>query len=165
MIEPLTVAMAVALVWIAVVILAHFALFALTSVRRRALVLVMLFVTGTLGTALTCLAVGVDGWRALCGAVLIPCAFILYMPLYYTVSKSFSARMLRDLSQTPGGLTRDALATRYPIRGIVDGRLETLCLSGYLIRDGERVTLTDKGRLTARAFAAVKRAWRLGPGG
>ena len=78
---------------------------------------------------------------------------------------SFSARMLLDLVDTAGGLTREALTARYPARGIVAGRLETLCGAGYLKSDGERMALTGKGAFTARAFALVKRAWRLGPGG
>jgi hypothetical protein len=158
-------AMAVALVSIGAVIIGHFALFGLARVRRRALALVALFVAGSLGTGLWCSALGIDGWRTLCAVALLPCAFILYMPLYYTVSKSFSARMLRDLSRDPGGLARDALAARYPTRDIVVGRLETLAASGYLRQDGDRLVLTSKGRFTARAFALVKRGWGLGPGG
>jgi hypothetical protein len=163
--EPLAVASLAALAWTAAVIAAHFALFGLGRVERRSLVLVSLFVAGALGEIVTCLALGLDGARALCGAVLIGCAFVLYMPLYYTVAASFSARMLLDLAGAPGGLSREALAGRYPGPAIVAGRLETLCRAGYLRRDGERVALTGKGVLTARGFASVKRAWRLGAGG
>jgi hypothetical protein len=163
--RPLAVVMLTAAAWTAAAVAGHFALFGRAHVERRARALVSLFVAAALGEAATCLALGIDGWRAACGAVLIVCAFILYMPLYYTVAASFSARMLVDLVQVPGGLPRAALAARYPVPGIVAGRLETLRAAGYLNREGERFTLTVKGTLTARAFAAVKRAWRLGAGG
>jgi len=163
--EPLAVASLMALAWTAAAIAAHFALFGLGRVERRSRALVLLFVAAALGEAVTCVALGVDGARTLCGMVLIACAFILYMPLYYTVAASFSARMLLDLAGAPGGLSREALAGRYPAAAIVAGRLETLCRAGYLKRADSAVALTAKGVVTARAFALVKRAWRLGAGG
>jgi hypothetical protein len=163
--EPLVVAALAAAGSTAAVIAAHWALFWLGRVERRARALVSLFAAGMLAEVVTCRLLGVDGWRTVCGAVLNACAFILYMPFYYTVAASFSVRMLLDLTGAPGGLTRDELAARYPVPAIVTGRLETLCGAGYLRRGGERVALTAKGALTARSFAWVKRFWALGPGG
>jgi hypothetical protein len=44
-------------------------------------------------------------------------------------------------------------------------RLCVLVGAGHLVRDDYGFSLTSRGRGVARAFAFVKRLWRLGPGG
>jgi hypothetical protein len=163
--EPLAVAAAAAVAWTAAIIVAHVALFRLARVERRARALVLLFVAGAAGEVATCRLLMVDGWRTACGVALIACAFILYMPCYYMVAASFSARMLVELVAAPQGLTWDELAARYPAPVMIAGRLQSLRQAGYVTERGDAVALTPKGTVTARTFALVKRVWRLGPGG
>jgi hypothetical protein len=163
--EPLAVAVGVALAWTAGVVAAHVALFHCARVERRSRALVLLFAAAIAGTVVSCRLLGVDGWRTLCGVVTIACAFILYMPAYYTIAASFSARMLADLVAVPRGLTWDELAARYPAAAIITGRLAGMTAAGYVVRSGETYVLTAKGAFVARSFNLVKRIWRLGPGG
>jgi hypothetical protein len=163
--EPLAVAVTVAVAWTAVVLAAQIMVFHFARVERRARALVLLFAAAIVAEIASCRALGVDGWRALCGVVIIACAFILYMPAYYTVAASFSARMLRDLAAAPRGLTWDELAARDPAAAIIAGRLSGMTAAGYVVSSGDGYALTAKGALVARSFVLVKRLWRLGPGG
>lgn len=163
--DPLTVALASSVAWVAGAIGAHALVFHLVRVRRRARTLAGLFGAAVLGHLGVALSAGTDGWRAVYGVVLIGCAFICYMPFYYTVSASQSVQMLIALERRPGGLDPDELRRLYPVDDVLAGRLETLVGAGYLRAVEGRLALTRKGRMIARAFASVKRVWRLGPGG
>lgn len=163
--DPLTAALTVAAACVGAVVLAHVATFRLAAVRRRARALVLLWLTGLVLEIAVARALGVDGWRTACGAMVVGAAFLLYMPFYYTIAASFSVGMLIALDAEPDGLSWSALAARHPFEAILAQRLATLASAGYVRREGAGYRLTPKGTLVARVFAAVKRLWRLGPGG
>jgi len=158
-------ALACAVLSVVVVVLAHLVLFALVRIERRSRVLIGLWLAGVVGHVVGCLALGVDGWRTAAGVALIFCAFILYMPAYYTVASSLSARMIVDIHRAGGRLATDELWRRHAPDQLLASRLGTLEAAGYVRRAGDRFVLTPKGRLVVRPFMWVKLAWRLGPGG
>jgi hypothetical protein len=151
--------------WVAITVAAHFAVFHLVQVQRRARTLICLWGLALMGYLWTGLVLELDRWRIVYGAVVLFGAFILYMPFYYTVSASQSVRMLIELAEEPGGLTVSELKERNPIDEVLQGRLETLLASGYVFRREARFALTAKARLVVRVFRFVRALWRLGPGG
>jgi hypothetical protein len=163
--DPLTAALVVAAACVGAVVVAHVTIFRLVAVRRRARVLVLLWVAGLVLAIGVSRGLGVDGWRMGYGAVLVVCAFLLYMPFYYTIAASFSVGMLITLTRGRDGVPLSALEARHPFEAILAQRLAALASAGYARRDGAGYRLTPKGTLVARLFAAVKRLWRLGPGG
>lgn len=158
-------ALACAVLSVVVIVLAHLALFALVRIERRSRALIALWLVGVASHVASCLWLGVDGWRIACGVVAIFCAFILYMPVYYTVAASLSARMIVDIHRAGGRLASEELWRRHAPDQLLAGRLGTLEAAGYLRRVADRFALTPKGRFIVRPFVWVKLAWRLGPGG
>lgn len=163
--DPLTLALASAVAWVAVALIAHVVLFGLVRIERRARTLVVLFGAAAIAHLVTNWLAGVDGWRAGYGLLLIGCAFICYMPFYYTVAASQSVQMLIALAAVPDGLAADELRRMYAVEEVFAGRLDTLVGAGYLARAAGGYTLTVKGQLVAQCFQVVKTVWNLGPGG
>jgi hypothetical protein len=163
--DPLPPALASGLAWAAAALLAHLVVFRLVRIERRTRTLVILFVAAAVGHLATSGLAGLDGWRTAYGLLLVFCAFICYMPFYYTVAASQSVQMLIALAATRDGLPADGLRRMYAVEEVFAGRLETLMGAGYLARGVAGYTLTPKGRLVARGFRAVKTLWKLGPGG
>jgi hypothetical protein len=163
--DPLAIALASAVAWVGAALLAHLALFRLVRVERRARALVVLFSGAATGHLATALLAGAGAWHALYGLVLIACAFICYVPFYYTVAASQSVQMLIALASARDGLSGDELRRMYAVEEVFAGRLHTLVGAGYLVRGPGGYALTAKGRVVAVAFRAVKTLWNLGPGG
>ena len=151
--------------WVAFAVAAHFAVFYLFQVERRARTLVCLWGLALVGYLWTGLVLEVDRWRIAYGGGVLFCAFILYIPFYYTVSNSLSVQMLIRMRAAPDGLSVEALRRAFPMEDLLAGRLVTLVASGYVVRTGKRFVMTAKARVLARSFLRVKALWRLGPGG
>lgn len=151
--------------WVAIAVVAHYAVFHVVQVERRARTLVCLWGVALMGYLWTGLVFELDRWRIVYGAVVLFGAFILYMPFYYTVSASQSVRMLIELAEEPDGLTVSELREKNPIDEVLQGRLETLLASGYVSRHETQFAPTAKARLVVRVFRLVRALWRLGPGG
>ncbi|HLF49489.1 MAG TPA: hypothetical protein VJA45_08935 [Methylomirabilota bacterium] len=151
--------------WVAAAVAAHFAVFSLFRVERRARTLVCVWGLALVGYLGTGLVLEVDRWRIAYGGVVLFCAFILYMPFYYTVSNSLSIQMLIKMRAAPDGLSVEGLRQDFPMEELLAGRLVTLAASGYVVRTGERFVITAKARVLARSFLFIKALWRLGPGG
>jgi hypothetical protein len=162
---PLALALATAVGSVAAILVAHGLVFHLVAIQRRSRALVVLFAAGLVLQVVTCRALGVDGWRTFCGAVLVLCAFIVYMPFYYVLATSFSVRMLLEIRRAPAGLTVSELRSRYPASRVLEGRLTTLVAARYVHAAAGRQRLTAKGRIVAATFRFIKNLWRLGPGG
>ena len=162
--DPLSLALASAVAWIAAALIAHVVIFRLVRIERRARTLVALFGVAALAHLATVQG-SVDGWRAGYGLLLIGCAFICYMPFYYTVAASQSVQMLIALAAARDGLAAEELRRMYAVEAVFAGRLETLVGAGYLRCEGAGYALTAKGRVVARGFQTVKTLWNLGPGG
>ena len=162
--DALAVSIATALVAVALVLVAHALLFHFGRIHRRSRALVLLFAAGLVLQLAGCRALDVDWWRTLCGAVLVFCAFILYMPFFYVLAASFSVRMLLEIRDATT-LTPAELRARYPGDQVLQARAATLAGAGYTRRVGEGYVLTPKGFLVATSFRFMKRLWRLGPGG
>lgn len=162
--DALAVAIATALVAVALVLVAHALLFHFGRIHRRSRALAVLFAAGLVLQLAGCRGLDVDWWRTLCGAVLVFCAFILYMPFYYVLAASFSVRMLLEIRDA-ATLTPAELRARYPADRVLQARAATLAGAGYARRVGDGYRLTPKGVLVAMSFRFMKRLWRLGPGG
>ena len=110
---------------------------------------------------------GGGGIGMIWGELTLISLFVLYMPFYYTVAASLSIRTLVLLASTLDG-RKPIVAVReqFVSRALVGQRLEIMRANGFLTgsRDGS-FTLTLKGRLLARIFAALKRFWRMDAGG
>jgi len=162
--DGLAVAIATAIVAVGLVLVAHALLFHFGRIHRRSRALAALFAAGLVLQLAGCRVLDVDWWRTLCGAVLVFCAFILYMPFYYVLAASFSVRMLLEIRDATT-LTPAELRARYPGDRVLGARAAILAGAGYARRVGEAYVLTGKGLLLATSFRFLKRLWRLGPGG
>ena len=151
--------------WVAFAVAGHFVAFHLVRVVHRPRTLVCVWGLALVGFLWTGLVLQVDRWRISYGGVLLFCAFILYMPFYYTVSNSLSVQMLIRLEAAPDGLSIEELRQGFRMDELVDGRLAILVASDYLVQEGERFALTVKARIVAHCFRFMKLLWRLGPGG
>ena len=163
--DALGTALTVGAAWTAAAVAGHFAIFHVVQVEHRARTLTLLFSCAAFATLWTCLLLDVDRWRTLYGMSVVACAFLLYMPFYYTVAASQSVQLVIDIHGAPDGLSVEEIRARYPVDEILAGRLETLLWAGYVTEMDGRFALTGKGRLVSRPFRAVKALWRLGPGG
>ena len=101
--------------WVAFAVAAHFAVFYLFRVERRARTLVCLWGLALVGYLWTGLVLEVDRWRIAYGGVALFCAFILYFPFYYTVSNSLSVQMLIRMQAAPDGLSVEELRQAFPM--------------------------------------------------
>jgi hypothetical protein len=163
--DALGTALTAGAVWTAAAVAGHLAIFHMVQVEHRARTLTLLFAGAAVATLWTCLLLDVDRWRTLLGMSAVACAYLLYMPFYYTIAASQSVQLVIDIHAAPHGLSVEEIRARYPVDEILAGRLETLLWAGYVTAMDGRFTLTGKGRLTSRPFRAVKALWRLGPGG
>jgi hypothetical protein len=93
------------------------------------------------------------------------CLFVLYVPAVYTILTSLSVATLVLLRRSGGRIPEPSLYGQFASRELMQQRLCVLLGAGHLVREGCGFTLTSRGRAVARAFAFVKRLWRLGPGG
>jgi hypothetical protein len=140
--------------------------------RRNAQWLVGSYITCCAATLLSVAAMSLwhDGGETMALSLLIAalisaCLFVLYTPAVYTVLTSLSVATLILLLRNGGHMPEGSLYSRFATRAILRQRLSVLVGSGYLVEDARGCRLTPRGRVLARAFAAIKELWRLGPGG
>jgi hypothetical protein len=140
--------------------------------RRNAHWLVQSYITCCAATLLSVAAMSLwhDGGETMVLSLLIAalssaCLFVLYTPAVYTVLTSLSVATLILLLRNGGHMPEGSLYSRFATRAILRQRLSVLVGSGYLVEDARGCRLTPRGRVVARAFAAIKELWRLGPGG
>jgi hypothetical protein len=140
--------------------------------RRNAQWLVGSYITCCAITLLNVLAMSLwrDGGQTmrlslLIAALISACLFVLYTPAVYTVLTSLSVATLMLLLRNGGHLPEDSLYSRFATHSILRQRLSVLVNSGYLVENARGFHLTPRGRFVARCFAAIKKLWRLGPGG
>jgi hypothetical protein len=140
--------------------------------RRNAQWLVGSYITCCAATVLSVLAMSLwrDGGETMAVSVMIAvlssaCLFVLYTPAVYTVVTSLSVATLILLLRNGGHVPEGSLYSRFATRAILQQRLSVLVGSGYLVEDARGLRLTPRARFVARAFAAIKELWRLGPGG
>jgi len=93
------------------------------------------------------------------------CLFVLYVPAVYTILTSLSVATLVLLRRSGGRIPEASLYGQFASRQLMQQRLGVLLGAGHVVRDGRGFSLTSRARAVARAFAFVKRLWRLGPGG
>jgi hypothetical protein len=101
----------------------------------------------------------------LLAALTSACLFVLYVPAVYTILTSLSVATLVLLRRSGGRVPEASLHDRFASCRLMQQRLRVLVDAGHLVGDAEGFRLTPRGRAVARAFAFVKRLWRLGPGG
>jgi hypothetical protein len=140
--------------------------------RRNALWLVGSYITCCAITLLNVLAMSLwrDGGGTMALSLLVAalssaCLFVLYTPAFYTVLTSLSVATLILLLRNGGLMPEERLYSRFATRAILRQRLSVLVGSRYLVEDALGFRLTGRGWIVARAFAAIKELWRLGPGG
>src|SRR5439155_23122410 len=90
------------------------------------------------------------------GAMTMSCLLLLYTPLYYVVTNSLSVQSIIFLLERRGSLPREALYDRFASRHLLQGRLETLLSSGYVVVDGPAFRITPRGRRLIAPFLAIK---------
>jgi hypothetical protein len=140
--------------------------------RRNAQWLVGSYITCFAATLLNVLAMSLwrDGGQTLALSVMIAalssaCLFVMYTPAVFTVLTSLSVATLILLLRSGGQIPETSLYSRFATHTILRQRFSVIVRSGYVIEDARSFRLTPRGRLIARAFAAIKELWRLGPGG
>jgi hypothetical protein len=140
--------------------------------RRNAQWLVGSYITCCAATLLSVFAMSLwrDGGETMALSLVIAalssgCLFVLYTPAVYTVLTSLSAATLLLLLRHGGQMAEACLYSRFARHTILRQRLSVLVNSGYLVENTRGFHLTPRGRFVARCFAAIKKLWRLGPGG
>jgi hypothetical protein len=151
--------------WVAFATAGHFVVFHLFQVKHRARTVVCLWGLALIGYLWTGMVLEVDHWRVTYGGVVLFCAFILYMPFYYTISNSLSVQMLIRMEAAPYDLSIEEVRQGFRLDEMLAGRLEILVVSGYLVQNGTRFAMTARARVLAQSFLFMKSLWRLGPGG
>ncbi len=96
---------------------------------------------------------------------LMCCAFVLYMPFVFVVSSSLSIDTIIMLEAAGGSAPVSLLKSRFASADAVRRRFELMRENGMLYASGDRYALTPKSRRVAAFFAAMKRFWKLWPGG
>jgi hypothetical protein len=162
--------------WFSVFVLGHVGLFHLRFVHNRSRAILSIFICAVVADVLSALVLiaaapgsANDGQPfaiLMAGPLIMLCGFVLYMPLYYTITTSVSIQTLIAIEQAAGGgCDLSELKSARVYEQLLRGRLESMLAAGNLIRDGTAYRLTHKGRQIARIFGALKQLWRLGPGG
>lgn len=163
--------------WFALFLSSHVVVFRFYRVRNRGRTILNLFLAAVSCNAISSVIASNYGealWgpdsdslaAASTGLFVMFSLFVLYMPFYYTVVASLSVRTIIAIQRAPGQqLPLARLTAMYVSKALLQARLDSMVNSGLLMRDGEKFRLTRKGCLIARAFRAIKKVWRLGPGG
>jgi hypothetical protein len=163
--------------WFTLFVCAHVGTFASRPIRNRSAAILLLYGLACCGAVASAILVPADVLpglvptshrivAVLAAALVMACAFILYMPFYYTITTSLSIQTLIVIDEAPGHrLPLDEVASPRVYDQIVRGRLESMVTAGNVTRQGDRYHATPKGQRVARCFDALKRLWRLGPGG
>jgi hypothetical protein len=171
------VGLLVGLFWFAVFFIGHVAVIRMARPEAKPKLNQRLFVGGAIGLAVTFTifsrmadadGLGRGGWwmGVSWGELTYVGLFCLYMPFYYVVVASLSVRTVVMLASLPRHrLPLQALRAEFASYALVDQRLRTMAANGFLIKDGERYSLSVKGRFVSLVFAWLKRFWKLGAGG
>jgi hypothetical protein len=156
--------------WFGIFMVAHIAVLHLRRRERPSSVLTRTLLAAATAAAVTVAIASFASWGELLLAELytllvIACFFVLYAPFFYTIYTSLSVQTLILLMESGGRVSLDRLAASFASYELFERRLRTMLASDYLTADHESFRLTLRGRRVARVFAAMKAAWRLGPGG
>ena len=168
--DPILATLIVVAIWFLVFVCLHIA--GLRSGHDNAQWLVRSYAACSAATLVCVVALSMwrDSGQALLLSLLIAmltsaCLFVLYVPAVYTILTSLSVATLILLRRSGGRVPERSLYERFATRGIIQQRLCVLVGAGYLVEGAGGFSLTPRGRAFARAFAFMKRLWRLGPGG
>jgi len=170
MLTPVLPTLALVVLWFMVFVGMH--LLGLRSGRDNAQWLVGSYAASS--TAMLASVVALSMWgdfgqvlllSIIVAALTSACLFVLYVPAVYTILTSLSVATLVLLRRSGGRIPEASLYGQFASRQLMRQRLCVLLGAGHVVRDGRGFSLTSRGRAVARAFAFVKRLWRLGPGG
>ena len=170
MVTPVLPTLALVVLWFVVFVGIH--LLGLRSGRDNAQWLVGSYAASSAAMLASVVALSMwgDSGQVLLLAVIVAaltsaCLFVLYVPAVYTILTSLSVATLVLLHRSGGRMPEASLYDRFATRRLMQQRLCVLVGAGHLVQDACGFSLTSRGRGVARAFAFVKRLWRLGPGG
>ena len=170
MLTPVLPTLALVVLWFVVFVGMH--LLGLRSGRDNAQWLVGSYAASAAAMLASVVALSMwgDSGQVLLLAVIVAaltsaCLFVLYVPAVYTILTSLSVATLVLLRRSGGRIPEASLYGQFASRQLMRRRLCVLLGAGHVVRDGRGFSLTSRGRAVARAFAFVKRLWRLGPGG
>ena len=170
MLTPVLATLAVVALWFLVFVGIH--VFGLRSGRNNAQWLVLSYAASSAAMLASVVALSMWGdfgqmlpLSVLIAALTSACLFVLYVPALYTILTSLSVATLVLLRLSGGRVPEASLYDRFASHLLMQQRLCVLLDAGHLVRDARGFSLTPRGRAVARAFAFVKRLWRLGPGG
>jgi hypothetical protein len=170
MLTPALATLAVVAFWFVVFVGMH--VLGLRSGRENAQWLVRSYAASSAAMLASVVALSMWGDFGQMLLVLVPvaaltsvCLFVLYVPAVYTILTSLSVATLVLLRRSGGRMPEASLYDRFASRRLMQQRLCVLVGAGHLVPAACGFGLTPRGRALARAFAFVKRLWRLGPGG
>jgi hypothetical protein len=170
MLTPVLPTLALVVLWFVVFVGMH--LLGLRSGRDNAQWLVGSYAASSAGMLASVVALSMWGGfghmlllSIIVAALTSACLFVLYVPAVYTILTSLSVATLVLLRRSGGRIPESGLYGQFASRQLMQQRLCVLIGAGNVARDGRGFSLTSRGRAVARAFAFVKRLWRLGPGG
>ena len=174
MISALAIAVLCSIGWFLCFMVSHITLMHVGHLIRVSTVIIRCFAFSTTGCIVTIVCLKESlwdapalGWIVAIGAavLLMCCAFVLYMPLVFTISNSITGDTLVWLDRRDGAAPRDQLYSVFVSTAALQHRLKNMNENTLVSLQGCRYKLTKKGILVARFFRAMKELWQLGPGG
>jgi hypothetical protein len=85
--------------------------------------------------------------------------------VYFLIDRSISLRILTDIIEAGGTVSREYVRERYSPEVLQQRRLDDMVYGGYVIVNNGHYTLTAKGRSHALVFRLCKKYLHLYPGG
>lgn len=99
------------------------------------------------------------------GAVIYLFLFFSYAQAYFLFDRGISARILVELLDAEGGMSREELRKRYNPDTLQERRLIDMVYGGHIQEQNGNYTLLAKGRLLAKVFRWGKKILHFYPGG
>lgn len=94
---------------------------------------------------------------AINGCVMLWLYYCTWIEAYYFIDRPVTFRILVELVRSPGGtLTLAQMKSFYSLEEMIDHRLKSMILNGYLTETDGRYSLTAKGRTFAAVFRTIR---------
>jgi len=100
------------------------------------------------------------------GALILLTLFFVYLTFYYVVDRSVSTRLMIEIDDSPAKkLSFREILVAYDVNTKYENEVKGMVEGGFVKKDGEYYSNTQKGRMVAVITRAYKRIFRLGKGG
>ena len=167
--SPALIGFAAGVVWFAVFLVAHILALSLQERPAPSRTLVRTLVIASIA-AVVSVIIFTWGKGGLILAetyalLVMACLFVVYAPFFFTIYTSLSVESMLIARHRGASVPLGTLYERYASHAFIAARLATMVDNRYLVLSNGRYHPTPRGRVVAIIFSAIKRAWRLGPGG